>query len=393
MAKASNVGAANPAQEQARRRFSTEVLEIDAEISFDEFDRVYTENPELIYTKVHQLVTGITMELATAEGQVQTLEENVRAKDAQIEELIQDRDQYVNAVAQMTIEMRSRPMAREATPGGTDSRKSTKLADPEHLEGKDTGPTFEQWLSRMKSKLKANADHFPTAELQMAYIEGRVKGDAARAIQARMKPDHPEAYQTAQEMFDHLAEVYEDHNKVAKDKDKFRKLMMRNGDDFQTFRTEFLHLAGETKLAKNDWNDEFFRKLSFQMQPLVATKKNGTFKELEKACFDVAPTLGKAYGIPNPKKAAGPEKKFGAPGAAAPPANAPFNPRAGQEDRAKLLAEGKCFYCKEAGHMKQQCPKYLAAVERRKAVASTGISELAALEAGTAPESEASKNE
>jgi hypothetical protein len=51
--KASNVGAANPAQERARRRFSIEVLKIDAEISFDEFDRVYTENPELIYTKVY----------------------------------------------------------------------------------------------------------------------------------------------------------------------------------------------------------------------------------------------------------------------------------------------------------------------------------------------------
>jgi hypothetical protein len=65
------------------------------------------------------------------------------------------------------------------------------------------------------------------------------------------------------------------------------------------------------------------------MQPLVAIKKNSIFKKLEKACFDIALTLDKAYKISNSKKAAGLEKKFKAPGAAISPANALFNPRAG----------------------------------------------------------------
>jgi hypothetical protein len=52
-----------------------------------------------------------------------------------------------------------------------ESRKSTKITDPESLsDSKD--PKFDYWLSRMRNKLKSNANHFPTKELRMAYVEG-----------------------------------------------------------------------------------------------------------------------------------------------------------------------------------------------------------------------------
>ena len=45
--------------------------------------------------------------------------------------------------------------------------KSTKLPDPPLFEG--PSQDVDNWLSRMRNKLKANKDHFPTEELKIAY--------------------------------------------------------------------------------------------------------------------------------------------------------------------------------------------------------------------------------
>lgn len=48
--------------------------------------------------------------------------------------------------------------------------KSIKLPDPLVLtDGVD--PRFEHWLAKMRSRLRSNADHYPTEILQMDYIE------------------------------------------------------------------------------------------------------------------------------------------------------------------------------------------------------------------------------
>ena len=59
--------------------------------------------------------------------------------------------------------------------------KSTKLPDQDPLsDGKN--PQFKDWLLRIKDKLKVNVDHYPTYDIQRAYIIGRTSGDIARFI-------------------------------------------------------------------------------------------------------------------------------------------------------------------------------------------------------------------
>jgi hypothetical protein len=48
----------------------------------------------------------------------------------------------------------------------------------------------------------------------MAYMEGQVKGEAARYIFPRTQEDHPKAYKSAAEIFKHLADMYKDPNKL-----------------------------------------------------------------------------------------------------------------------------------------------------------------------------------
>jgi hypothetical protein len=73
---------------------------------------------------------------------------------------------------------------------------------------------FEHWLFRIKNKLKFNADYFSTEALRMAYIEGWVKGEAARYIFPRTQEDYPKAYKLAAEIFKYLADVYKNLNKL-----------------------------------------------------------------------------------------------------------------------------------------------------------------------------------
>jgi hypothetical protein len=263
-------------------------------------------------------------------------------------EFLAEKKDFRDTIVRLTMS------ARGGTPAaaGSELRKSTKIADPELLDdGKD--PKFEHWLSRMRNKLKSNTNHFSTEDLRMAYIEERTKGAAAQHIYPRMQQDYPEVYKTAEEIFQHLANVYKDPDKLQTTKEDFRKLFMKNGSDFQTFRTEFLHLAGKAKVPRVDYVQEFFSKLFFEIKPHVAAHKTSKlFKEFEAVCNSVAPTLSKARG--SGKKQIEFDKKTSAASSANPNTAALSGTSKGQtpEDRQALMKEGRCFFCKEHGYMK-----------------------------------------
>lgn len=85
------------------------------------------------------------------------------------EDLTKECNNYQKIFAKFTLRM------RRQTPMSTysESNCSVKLPDPPLLtDGKD--PKFEDWLVQMKSKLKANADHYNDESLRMAYVQSRL---------------------------------------------------------------------------------------------------------------------------------------------------------------------------------------------------------------------------
>ncbi|PGG94918.1 hypothetical protein AJ79_10361 [Helicocarpus griseus UAMH5409] len=77
------------------------------------------------------------------------------------------------------------------------------LADSKPLSnGKE--PDFDQWYSRMMSKLAVNADHFLDDMAKMSYVENQTEGDVAHHIASHMQIDHLNCYTSAEEIFDHL---------------------------------------------------------------------------------------------------------------------------------------------------------------------------------------------
>jgi hypothetical protein len=308
-------------------------------------------NTDEVYNGLERTFSEVAETLTRIRTERQTWKDMAERRGIQIHELIQERDTLKDAYVQASLTNRS------GTPG-TETKKSTKMADPEPLsDGQE--PKYEQWLSRMKNKLEANADHYPTEVLKITYIESRTKGDAARHLEPRMRTDHPEKYQTAKDMFDHLDEIYLDPNRLMNAKTDFRRLIMKNSDKYQQFLTRFLHLAGEAQVPKNDYMEEFHQKLSFDMQSTVTTafSISKTFDEFQKHCSKAAHTLEHINEVRDKqnsrKKNTNREPKTSL-SATKPRAEGP-KPNA-NADREKLMREGKCFYCKETGHLAHSCP-------------------------------------
>lgn len=89
--------------------------------------------------------------------------------------------------------------------------KSIKLPDPAIFEG--PLQDINNWLSRIRNKLKANKDHFPTEDLKIAYIKSRVGGATAKHIAPRMRDTSLNPFLEAEEVLSVINKVYGDPNR------------------------------------------------------------------------------------------------------------------------------------------------------------------------------------
>ena len=230
----------------------------------DELRKRYKDDPKELFLSIDMTLE----ELEQHKEELRRQTEEIHQINTQIEELETERDEYKEAFTKVSLGQHQ-SATRHTTPDAQ-SRKTTKLPDPDRLtDGKE--PKFEDWLSRMKSKLAANADHYETEALRIAYVESRVSGDAATHLAPRMQEDAEDRFTTANEMFGHLTTIYRDPNKLQNAKYDFKRLVMKKNDKFHDFLTKFLHLAGEAKVPKSEYKFELNSKLSFDLRRAVIT--------------------------------------------------------------------------------------------------------------------------
>ncbi|OJD22342.1 hypothetical protein ACJ73_06313, partial [Blastomyces percursus] len=164
-------------------------------ISKKEFFDALKKDKDRVYQEIAGLMDNARENLCRIRSErnaYRTQAERVGQLDKQVDDLMEERDNLQQAVNNLALQ--------RGTPAGwnLDTRRSVKIDDPKHLtDGKE--PFFEHWLSRMKNKFVVNADHFPTEESKIAYIENRTDGAAARHLAPRMREGHPEKFTTAEE--------------------------------------------------------------------------------------------------------------------------------------------------------------------------------------------------
>jgi Zinc knuckle len=284
--------------------------------------------------------------------------------------LEQDKAQLEDEKAQLIeevshLEARQR-LSATPLPACNSSPKSTKLPDPPVFSGDGT-QDFEDWLDKMRTKLEVNADHYPTATTQKAYVVSRVNGVANRHLAPRLRKDSNRMFTTAEEIFLALEQVYVDPHRSETAATNFRRLY-QGARDFNTFWLEFQQWAAELDYTQSMLCTELRARVNDDLQAALINEINVvTVYELASKCqlYErniVAVRARHARRTPrNPApanlvSASRPQLAAGnTPAVLA--ASASPRPGLSYEMRSKLMTENKCFYCKEAGHRAVECPK------------------------------------
>ena len=106
-------------------------------------------------------------------------------KDDEILELTAEKDRYKNVLAERLRAGRKVVYADSPIRGSVgvesrgsvppEERRSIQIPDPPVLTD-GTDPDFEGWVLSVEDKLAANADHFSTPALRLAYVKSRCGG-------------------------------------------------------------------------------------------------------------------------------------------------------------------------------------------------------------------------
>ena len=102
---------------------------------------------------------------------------------------------------------------------------------------------IDMWESKIVKKLIANANHYPTKVLRMAYIDSHMNREAYKYLAARSKIGAQRLFVIAKEMFEVLQKAYGDVNWAYTAMNKFQNLKIMK--DFNSFWAKFQVLTSE----------------------------------------------------------------------------------------------------------------------------------------------------
>lgn len=353
--------------------FNPKITELNTQEDFDNW--VTTHGSKDLFQffryalKYHDSQIDVHNELVDmvddASNSVTQLEETIRKRDATIAK-------QSAALLRLLDENQEDRASRQNTPSiPHEPKKSTKLPDPPIFEGRDQD--LDSWLSRMRNKLLANGDHYPTDSLQIAYTESRIGGEAAKHIAPRLRATALNRFGTAEEIFGYLNQVYGDPDRRHTAQRAYLKLY-QGKRSFAEFWAEFQRLAAELDYNQTSMIDDLRFKLNPSLQnALVHVPDPTDIYEFARTCQRVDQRLKDIQAVQarverrNPTtaadgKAATPPantaKTTTSTAAAKPPASAMSSTRPTHSDPEKeaLLRTGSCFNCKQQGHRAADCP-------------------------------------
>ena len=360
-----NTEAGQADQQPARRETLVQQAETDDEsqLSFEETQAFWLEHPQQFYDEVATVV----QKLRERNQQCDKLQAKLQQKSQQVHDLINERDDYAHDLLQA---LRQREPSQ--TPE-TSQKRSVKLPDGLPLNN-GIEPTFENWKKTITSKFEVNADHFNGEASKMAFLFRLTTSDAQRHLEPRYQTGRANQFTTAQEMLDYLASIYVDPFKVRNAKYEYRQLRMRKDQLFTDFYTKFLHLAGTAEIPTDDYLDDLIDKItitlkeallptqdSYQTYQRLAEHLTGLDQNQRRIKQQKDRIADRITRKSSPDQSARPNKPTDLQPAETAPRTSRPHPTDRHvyftDERLRLAREGKCFYCKIAGHRAFECPE------------------------------------
>ncbi len=256
---------------------------------------------------------------------------------------------------------------------GNGHHKSVKLPDPPIFIG--TGDsTWETWNIKIADKLDANADHYPTEKIRIAYVVSRLGGDADQQTYAKRRVGAPSPYQSLSELLKHLEGIYEDQDLIRKCRREYVALKQLN-KPFSSFYSEFTRIFSFLNYDDTTLMDDIQDKINNRLQDALSVCP------IEFSSLDKLKTF--LQGVDNKQRAnyqlrgeqrtvkpvAASEKRF-VPSST--PASAPatsyvrpatFSTPEPERPRMSIT----CFNCKASGHLSKDCPQLKASTSAPRA--------------------------
>lgn len=275
------------------------------------------------------------------------------------------------------------------TPSQEQSRvqKSSKIPDPPVFKDGLT-LTFDTWKRAVRNKLRSNADHYPTEEAKLGYVLSRVEQPASDILEPYLDDDAAVSLTTHTQVFEALERVYGVPNKEYLYQGQFEHLE-QGSLDFNAFVAEFYRLSAPLRRDENSLLNSFRRKLSPTMQRHTIGRQNESLDGLIEFCRRVDDDLKLQQQQPRRNAAHAPFSRSSTrtvtpshpvspPASTGPtsarktttvvPAGATLDPNAfvrsstprtntTAAEREQLKTQGRCFQCKQPGHMAGECPQ------------------------------------
>ncbi|EED22558.1 conserved hypothetical protein [Talaromyces stipitatus ATCC 10500] len=276
-----------------------------------------------------------------------------------IVKLQEERDQYIQAFAKLHLQTSGWGDSEGGIPRSTFTPKSIKLPKGAKLSD-SVDPTFESWLIDVEGTLESNADHYPNVKDRILFVKKMCEGQAAKHLMPRLRKNSSHPFMDADDMFDHLKTIFEDMTSKMK---------------FQDFLTEFTHEAQESETDIRSWKEDLYSKLSFELQCKLTDKVDDpdldwtgfvrkvikTANHLE-AISTVESKVRRRGMNTNSSASSNASKSIRltpAPSAASSSSSNKDNKKGEWVDdaaHALLMKEGKCFKCRQTGHIGRDYP-------------------------------------
>ncbi len=244
-------------------------------------------------------------------------------------------------VAQLQAQLHHQQPAAQAT---------VKLAKPDTFNAERSGVDVETWLFQLQNYLQATAT---TEETKVSYAAALLRGVAATWY--RYTVQSGTTFATFAAFSSAIREQFKPVNATKVARDKLANL--RQTRSVQEYASAFRMIALEIpSLTEDEKLDRFVRGLKLNAQRELVLHPVGTLNEAVRIAERVdtidfrvsrlARRLPEAHHVTRAIEAVPMElgailqrKKLTA------------------QERARLRQEGKCFYCREPGHLALQCPK------------------------------------
>ena len=230
------------------------------------------------------------------------------------------------------------------TPPTETRPKSERLPDPPAFSGKKKDlPLF---LTKLRYKLKGNADRFPDEESRLIYAHSRLERDPATLVDPLMDKD----ITTVEQLVQFLEATYGDPNRELTAWSRLDNLK-QGKKNFLSHFADFRRLVADTNLNEGAQINQLRRSLSDELRRAMVGVP------IPRSINDYANLIALYDNdlryLPTARTPIAPKQKYPV-DMEIDTADSAYAPK-GSNEREKRYKEGRCFKCNKKGHISSEC--------------------------------------